>query len=77
LKPGIRSKLVPFQLPIDYQAVEKALEVERDIQENQDISVKELPSVKHPRYANIPRFGAFPFRPDGAVGSSLTPIKEP
>ena len=34
LRSGIRSQLVPFQLQIYSQAVEKALEVERDMQEN-------------------------------------------
>ena len=38
---------------------------------------KELPSVKCPRYANIPRFETFPVRPDGGVGSSLMPIQKP
>ena len=33
LRLGIRSQLVPFQLQIYSQAVEKALEVERDMQE--------------------------------------------
>ena len=34
LRPEIRSQLIPFQLQIYSQAVEKALEVERDLQEN-------------------------------------------
>ena len=51
LKPEVRSKLIPFQLQIYSQAVEKALEVERDMQENQEVRIRELPSVKRSRYA--------------------------
>ena len=36
LKPEIRGKLVPLQLRIYLQAMEKALEVEMDIQEGQE-----------------------------------------
>ena len=36
LKPRIKSKLVSFQLRIYSQALEKALEVERDMYENQE-----------------------------------------
>jgi len=48
LKPEIRSKLFSFQLQIYNQTVEKALEVKRDMQENQDTRAKELPSAKRP-----------------------------
>ena len=46
LRPKIRRQLVPFQLQIYNQAVKKALEVERDMQENQDIRAKESPPAK-------------------------------
>ena len=74
LKPEVRSKLIPFQLQIYTQAVEKALEVERDMQEIQDMRIRELPSVKHP-YTNIPSFGAYPTGPDRCAGSPLMPVQ--
>ena len=45
------------------------------MQENHDMRAKELPSVKCPRYANIPRSGAFPIRPGGGTKSSLALIQ--
>ena len=54
LKLGIRSKLVPFQLQIYNQATEKALKFERDMQENQDMRVKGLPSVQHTEIWRFP-----------------------
>ena len=50
LRPEIRSKLVPFQLQVYVQAVEKALEVERDILENQETSNRKIPPPKHFRH---------------------------
>jgi len=50
LRPEIRSKLVPFQLQVYVQAVEKALEVERDILEDQEVSNREIPPSKHFRH---------------------------
>ena len=75
LKPKVRSKLIPFLLQIYNQAVEKALEVERDMQENQKVKIRELPFIKRPRYANVPSSGAYPSRPDRGVGSSLMPVQ--
>ena len=40
LKLEVRSKLIPFQLQVYSQAVEKVLEVERNMQENQDLGVR-------------------------------------
>ena len=34
-----------------------------------------LPSVKRPRYANVPSFGVYPSRPDRGAGSSLMPVQ--
>ena len=50
LKPKIRGKLIPLQLRNYLQAVEKALEVEMNIQESQEDWAKELSSSKYPRY---------------------------
>ena len=50
LRPKIRSKLIPFQLKVFVQAVEKALEVERDILEDQEVSNREIPPSKHFRH---------------------------
>ena len=52
LRPEIRSKLIPFQLQIYGQAVEKALEIERDMQESLEARTRELPFMKRPRYAH-------------------------
>jgi len=46
LRPEIRSKLVPFQLQIYVQTVEKALEVERDIMEDQEAPNSDIPPSK-------------------------------
>ena len=46
LRPEIRSKLVPFQLQNYVQAVEKALKVERDILEDQEVPNKKFPPSK-------------------------------
>ena len=75
LKPEIRRKIVPFQLQIYSQAVEKALEVEKDMQENQDTRAKELASAKRPRYPYIPRIGTSNFRFGEGTGSSITPTQ--
>ena len=72
LRPEIRSQLVPFQLQIYSQAVEKALEVERDLQENQDVRTRELPSAKRFRYLSTPRMGSTNFRFGGGTGPSST-----
>ena len=48
LKLEIRGRLIPLQLRNYLQAVEKALEVEKDMQESQEDWVKELPSSKRP-----------------------------
>ena len=50
LKLEIQGRLIPLQLRNYLQAVEKALEVEMDIQESQEDWAKELPSSKCPRY---------------------------
>jgi len=50
LKSEIRGRLIPLQLRNYLQAVERALEVEMDMQENQEDWAKELPSSKRPRY---------------------------
>ena len=75
LKPEIRSKLIPFQLQIYSQAVEKALEIERDMQESQEVRTRELPFMKRPRYINAPSFGTHPVRSDRGTGSSFMPAQ--
>ena len=50
LKLELRGRLIPLQLRNYLQAVERALEVEMDIQESQEDWVRELPSSKRPRY---------------------------
>ena len=75
LKPEIRSKLIPFQLQVYSQAVEKALKIERDMQESQEVRTRELPFIKRPRYTNAPSFGAYHMRPDRGVRSSLMPVQ--
>jgi len=67
LKSEIESKLVPFQLQIYSQTMEKSLKVERHMQESQDVRGKELPAPKRPRYPDIPRFGASNFRLGGGT----------
>ena len=44
----IRRNLVPFQIQVYSQAMKKALEVERDMQESQDVRAKVLPLAKRP-----------------------------
>jgi len=75
LRPEIRSKLIPFQLQVYSQAVEKAMEIERDMQENQEMRTRELPYMKRPRYSNAPSFGAQSMRPDRSTGSSIMPTQ--
>ena len=75
LRSGIRSQLVPFQIQIYSQAVEKALEVKRDMQENQDIRAKESPTAKHFRYLSAPRMGSPGFRFGGSIGPSASPAQ--
>jgi len=50
LRPEIRRKPVPFQLQIYVQAMEKALEFERDILEDQEAPKKEISPSKRFRY---------------------------
>jgi len=50
LKSEIRGRLIPLQLRNYLQAVERAVEVEMDMQEGQEDWAKELPSSKRPRY---------------------------
>ena len=50
LKSEIRDRLIPLQLKNYLQAVERALEVEMNMQESREDWVKELPSSKRPRY---------------------------
>ena len=75
LRPEIRSKLVPFQLQVYSQAVEKALEIESDMQESQETRSRELHFVKRPRYANAPNLGAHPVRFNRGTGSSFMPAQ--
>jgi len=71
LKPEIRSKLIPFQLQIYIQAVEKALEVERDILEDQEVKSKELPPSKRPHYQETPDPDMSNHRFNRSEGSSV------
>ena len=75
LRPEIRSKLIPFQLQVYSQAVEKAMEIERDMQESQEIRTRELPFMKRPRYTNAPSFGTHFVRPDRGTGYSFMPAQ--
>ena len=55
--------------------MEKALEVERDIQENQDTRAKESPPAKRFRYLSAPRMGSPGFRFGGSIGPSVSPAQ--
>ena len=48
LRSEIRGRLIPLQLRNYLQAVERALEVEMDIQEGQGDWVEEIPNFKRP-----------------------------
>ena len=45
------------------------------MQDNQEVRIRELPSAKRPRYANVPSFAAYPSMPDRGAGSSLMPVQ--
>ena len=47
----------------------------RDMLENQESRMRELPPPKHPRYQETARFGASSFRTSGEIGSNITPSK--
>ena len=57
LRPDIKSKLVPFQLRVYHHPVEKALEVELDIQESRGGNSRDMFFSKRPRYQEISRVG--------------------
>jgi len=50
LRSEIRGRLIPLQLKNYLQAMERALEVEMDMQEGHEDWVKEIPNSKRPRY---------------------------
>ena len=54
LRSDIRGRLIPLQLRNYLQAVERALEVEMDIQEGQGEWVEEMSNSKRPRYQEPP-----------------------
>ena len=73
LKPEIKVKLVPLQLRIYLQAIEKALEIEMDIQEDSEEWARELPVLKRPRYLNPIGQGSSGSRMDWGTRSFLSP----
>ena len=73
LNPEIRSKLIQFQLQIHIQVVEKALEVERDILEDQKVKSRELPPSKRPHYQETPSSKMLNLRFNRSMGSSVVP----
>ena len=74
LRPKIRCKLVPFQLQNYVQAVEKALEVERDIMEDQEVPGKEFPPSKRFRYQETHGSGGLNLNLNRDMGSSVVPV---
>ena len=55
--------------------MEKALKIERDMQESQEVRTRELPFLKRPQYTNAPNFGTHPVRSDRGTGSSFMPAQ--
>jgi len=49
------------------------MEIERDIQESQEVKIKETPPAKRFRSFDMPRVGVSNFRAGGDIGSSATP----
>jgi len=66
LKSKIRDRLIPLQLKNYLQAMERALEVEMDMQESYEDRAKEFLSSKRPRYQG----------PSVSVASGSTSSKE-
>jgi len=73
LRTEIGSKLILFQLQIYIQAVEKALEVQRDILEEQEVRNKESLITKRARYHETPNSRVPNFRFNRNTGSSIVP----
>jgi len=73
LRHEIRSKLVPFQLQNYVQAVEKALDVERDILKDQEVPNKEFPPSKHFWYQETHGSEGSNLKFNRSTGSSAVP----
>jgi len=73
LRPNIKRKLILFQLQIYVQAMEKVLEVERDMLKDQKVQNKELLPPKCPRYQEIPSSKMSKFKFNRNMGSSVVP----